>query len=458
MKKIITAINHPKLNEELRKEKNFEVIGRDIQYKEAILEILEKNKLIDIIIINEKIPGEMELEEMIEKIKKINQKIKIIFILEKENNELEKILIKNNIIDIYYNNEINLKELIKIINKKERNMEEEIIELKKIIEEKNNLEKNKKINKDKEKSFIKTYLNEIINNIKKIINKQENEVNILNNMSTKTITFSGNYKGGKSTLALIISHYLAEGKDKVLLLDGDMEKQDLSMVLRKNKKSIRRKSNGKNKYEIKKFNRGKIKKIYINKKRIKRNKKLINKKNKIKNYKIKNDIQLFTKKINKNLYFFDGLKYLLKNASLKNQKELINCFLKQIKEKYNFIIVDLAKNNIKILNKEIIKKSDINFVVMIADLLGIKEGEALLKIYLNEWKVNKNNLNIIINKKSFKSINKKIISNCLQIKNKIYEIKENKILSIFIFNYFKFKYLLNNKKLKKEINKIIKIK
>ena len=57
MKKILTAINNPKLNEELKKEKNFEVIGKDIQYREAILEILEKNKKINLLIISEKIPG-----------------------------------------------------------------------------------------------------------------------------------------------------------------------------------------------------------------------------------------------------------------------------------------------------------------------------------------------------------------------------------------------------------------
>ncbi len=137
MKKIITAINNPKLNEELKKERKFEIIGKDIQYREAILDILEKNKLVDLIIISEEIPGEIELESLIERIKIINEKVKIIFILEKQNSDLEKILIKNNIIDIYYNDKINLNELIKIINKKEINMEEEIIKLKKIIEEKN---------------------------------------------------------------------------------------------------------------------------------------------------------------------------------------------------------------------------------------------------------------------------------------------------------------------------------
>ena len=97
MKKIITAIDNPKLNEELKKENNFKIMCKDIQYREAILEVLEKYKNIDIIIISEKIIGEISFDKLIENIKLINEKIKIIFILETENDYLEKILIKNNI-------------------------------------------------------------------------------------------------------------------------------------------------------------------------------------------------------------------------------------------------------------------------------------------------------------------------------------------------------------------------
>ena len=87
MKKIITAINNPKLNEQLKKENNFKIIGKDIQYKEAILETLEKNKNIDIIIISEQILGEIKFEKLIKNIKLINENIKIIFILEVKNND-----------------------------------------------------------------------------------------------------------------------------------------------------------------------------------------------------------------------------------------------------------------------------------------------------------------------------------------------------------------------------------
>ena len=149
MKKIITAIGNPKLNEELKKENNFEIIGKDLQYKEAILEILEKNKKIDFIIISENLLGNISFENLFEKINLLNNKIKIIFILEQENSELKNILIKNNINYIYYKNKINLIELIKLINKKE------ILNSEKINQEKNNNKSENKFHRVEIKNILK---------------------------------------------------------------------------------------------------------------------------------------------------------------------------------------------------------------------------------------------------------------------------------------------------------------
>ncbi len=430
MKKVITAINNPKLNEKLKKEKNFKVIGKDIQYKEAILEILEKNHLVDLIILSEKIPGQIKFEKLIEKIKIINKEIKIIFILEKENNELEKILLKNNILDIYYNNKINLNELIKIINKKEINMEEEIIKLKKIIE-KGGEEYHKRDFKRKENFREK---------IKSIIKKQEKKKEI---NETKVITVYGNYKSGKSTISLIISKYLSEENNKVLLIDGDLEKQDLSVILKKNKKS----------------NNEKAKNKILNRKKIKHNKLNNNyKKLKNKNYniKIKNKINLNIIKINKNLEFYYGLNDYLKNK-LKIKKLIIQ-FLTFIKPNYNFIIFDLSKNNFEKINKTILKCSDKNFLVIEPNILGIREIQKNLKMCLRRWSINPKNLYFISNKKNKDSINKNLILKSFPIKNKIIEIRENKYYkSILNSQNIKRKKISKNNMIKKEINKIIKI-
>ncbi len=472
MKKIITAISNPKLNEELKKEKNFKIIGKDIQYKEAILEILEENNKIDIIILSEKIPGEIKLEKLIERIKLINDQIKIIFILEKENIELENILIKNNIVDIYYNSKINLKELIKIINKKEINMEEEIIKLKKIIEEKNikyneiknnNFQKNNKIKKHKI-NFKNKYINKIKDAIeikaKAVINKIK-KVNNTRNISTKIITFSGNYKSGKTTLSLIISQYLSEKNYKVLLIDGDLEKNDLNILLKRNQtknffcRNNRRRY--KNKFNKKRIN-NQIKRIKIKNEFNNEFKKLINKKEEIYNYQIKQIIKLFTKKINRNFYFFNGLNDLLKNKKNRRKKiikKIIFIYLKTIKDNYNYIIIDLSKTNFNPINEIILKNSDINFVLMEANVLGINEIQRTLGTYLKDWKINKNSLHIVSNKRKFNSVNKSLIYHSIFSKNKIYEIKENEIFHFMVNSFFRKKFLLKNQKIKKQINKII---
>ena len=42
MKKILTAVDNPTLNIRLKEEKDIKIIGKDIPYKEGILEFLEK--------------------------------------------------------------------------------------------------------------------------------------------------------------------------------------------------------------------------------------------------------------------------------------------------------------------------------------------------------------------------------------------------------------------------------
>ena len=69
MKKIITAIENQNLNKELKKDEDFHVICNNIQYREAIIDILKINKNnninIDILVIDEKIPGEINFYDLI---------------------------------------------------------------------------------------------------------------------------------------------------------------------------------------------------------------------------------------------------------------------------------------------------------------------------------------------------------------------------------------------------------
>ena len=67
MKKIITALASPEVNTELKKYKNIEIIGNDIQYQEGVIETLEKNSQIDYIILSAILDGKYEIYTFVKK-------------------------------------------------------------------------------------------------------------------------------------------------------------------------------------------------------------------------------------------------------------------------------------------------------------------------------------------------------------------------------------------------------
>ena len=226
MKRAITAVNNKKIIEKISKNKNFKIIFNNLEYREGILEVIEKIKNIDVIIISELIPGEISIEELIKKIRKINKKIEIIFILNK--NDLEKIN--------------KLKELK--INKI-------------YIEDKNNEKiKNKinilKINNEKIKNKI---------NILKINNEKiKNKINIIKKNTRKTknkkiINIVGKNKSGKTTIIILILNYLLKNKEKILIININkkIEKYYLKKIkIINNNKFIKINKYEKNLYNIEK--------------------------------------------------------------------------------------------------------------------------------------------------------------------------------------------------------------
>ena len=395
MKTILTAINNPVLNEELRKKEYIEVIGKDIQYKEGIIEILEnnKNKKIDIIIISEELPGTIENKKLLELIKNKNEKIKIIYILEKENIIKEKELKELNINSIYYNNKITLEEIINRISENEINKEEEmkkeIEKLKKIIE------KNNKINK---KKIIKIISEKINNKFKKKEkNKIKNNKNKNNKKSKnkKIIKIIGSPKTGKTTFAIILSEKLRKKNKKILLIDLDKNKKSLTKKILKKNKIIK-------KYEDK---TGKIKYIKKLNKRKKIKRKIYNKKIKRKEL----------KKIKNNIFIL--------NVKNKKTKNIIND-IEKYEIFFDYIIVDTKnKNDLKILNK----KSE-NVLIINGKNLGIQELERIFYIDQKNSHKSQKSLHIVINKVNKKTIMKDILEKIFNNIKSITYIKKSKLI------------------------------
>ena len=198
MQRILTAMGNCELNDKLKKCKYFSVYDIDIQYREGIIEILKENSNFDVLIIYEKLSGEIDINNLIKKIRDINPDINIIYILDEKNTEFEKLLYEKNIKSIFYNNEINLDEFINIIKKlnlsKEIILKNEIINLKKEIQIKNEELSNKKNSRkivfiiDNNLDEIKKYKN-IINIIKNNYLINSEKINIVFLETKKSINF-----------------------------------------------------------------------------------------------------------------------------------------------------------------------------------------------------------------------------------------------------------------------------
>lgn len=76
MNKTIVAIANEKVFQKL-KEIDQEIVKKDIQYKEGILELLEVEKNISSVILKDNLPGNISIQNLIEKIWEKNNKIKI---------------------------------------------------------------------------------------------------------------------------------------------------------------------------------------------------------------------------------------------------------------------------------------------------------------------------------------------------------------------------------------------
>ena len=312
MKKVILAIENKKIRKKFKEINNQKIEVKEIHYREGILETLKKEKKIDLIFLNEKLPGEISIIDLIKKIKAIDKNINIIFIFNKKNEEKEKILIKLGIKNIYNINKI-----------KQANIINKLI--------KNNNEKH-------EKRILK-----IIKNMFKISkNKKRNKVKI--NNKNKIIIFFGKNESEKIKIIYFIIFYFKKIKKKILLIS------------------------------------------FINKEKI------INKK--------ENKINNFEK--------------IILNINKNNIENKFKNFIKEKKNKYDYILIDLGC----IENRNTIKKllnNDIKTIYIVDnDLLGIKEIINYNKKSKSKNDAKENSLHIVCKKDNFSAISNLIIKRLIK--------------------------------------------
>ncbi len=92
MKKTITAIGNESIHNEYKRSGEYEVIGKDIQYQEGILEVFEEPNEIDLLIMSDFLPGYFSMRELIKKIKRKKNELTIFILCQKATNEIQMLL------------------------------------------------------------------------------------------------------------------------------------------------------------------------------------------------------------------------------------------------------------------------------------------------------------------------------------------------------------------------------
>ena len=446
IKTIITAIGNKKLNERLIEE-NYNVICTDIQYKEGVLEFLEANSMVNYVILNQDLDGNIPLKKLISKIKKINKNIKIIFTsnksfdeekiinilkkdIEKNNNYLkEKNIINNLIIDTSIKENSEIKNKInneKIINNKINNNKKNNNLNKSNINLKNNNIYNKInnnfLNKNNENNSEKNININKIEKSQKIFNKKTlplanlfNMKNIVNERQKDVISILGPNGIGKSVFSILFAKTMESKRS--IIIDFDVLNKSLHTLM------------GIKNYE------GKIKK-------------------KIKSNDLINNNNNFQKNIihtNLKIDLLPAMNIILdSNYKLSNKK--MKNIIEELKNNYDLIIIDNSSEAFFDYTREMINNSNKAIFISGANLLEVRKSERLLEIYTKDWNIEKEKINIVFNKCTNKSLDETILREIFGKYNILGKIKLN--------DYYDFainKNMDEKEKLQKEIEEIKKL-
>lgn len=227
--KIITALANEEINKRI-KENGLEIIGKDIQYQEAVIQILEINKSVDLLILSSILQGDLNIYEFINIIKYKFPNLEIIIILEKEDLQLRKFIISKGINNIYYNNRTTFDEILEKLKELENKTNKTKINYKN--KETKNTEK-KQLNK------IKKYLHRKLKIINKIMFFKNKKIKLEKNK--KIIAILGPPKIGKTIFSLIFS--LNIKNKKILIINLDKKKNIkiiIGKMIKKEKNSIQK--------------------------------------------------------------------------------------------------------------------------------------------------------------------------------------------------------------------------
>lgn len=162
------------------------------------------------------------------------------------------------------------------------------------------------------------------------------------------------------------------------------------------------------------------------------------------------NINKYILKTNSGIDLLSGMNLIL-DSKYKLSYKKIKSIIENLKEDYENIIFDTSSECFLDYTKQIIDISEDAIFISGANLLEVKKSEKLLKIYDEEWHINKSKINIVFNKCTNKSIDDEILKQIFRQYNILGKIQLNDYYDLIINKNMKQK-----SKLHKEIESIKK--
>lgn len=185
MKKIITALANPILNETLKKNEEIEIITKDISYQEGIFEVLEKEEKIDGILLSDSLAGMMSITNILKKIQESKKIEQIILILKDKKQEIKKEEYRKINLSIFYEEEITTEKIIQTLLREKEQISKEVIE------------------KIKE-------------------NEKQEKIPGKKNKKNKSITITGILEAERNQFLITFSKIISNSQTKILIMDLDV--------------------------------------------------------------------------------------------------------------------------------------------------------------------------------------------------------------------------------------------
>lgn len=362
MKKIITAMGNPTLNNELKKYAEYDVLENDLFYQDAVLDFLETEG-VDILTLSGLLQGQWELNEFIDKIRKVNSSIRIIIIMDEIDSEIKCGLLERGVQDIFLDENVEVSDIISAINREEPLR-------KKLEKNKNCFSESSEEKYEGEEKFV----------VIKECQKQE------------IIAISGTNGIGKTTVVYNLSRVLSnKSNSKVLVIDFDTLSSNLDELFEVSKAP----ANIDVGIETEKRCGINYAADLITKNRFDSN--------------VFDEIVIHTK----------GIDILTGNDSLYYCQEILNeniyeKILECAKEKYDFIILDTSSNIFLDSTRWCMQKSSTLFFLMENNYMNLKKASQMLDIYTDTWGVLKSKISIILNKEKSNGISCDLIEKILE--------------------------------------------